>query len=280
MPNNARSSPPGKTGTLPRELWQAVRRAFVEFLAIPTAVIAGFILLAIITYLIDEARMQDDLGAKPPEWSGLFSDAQATREFISVIAGSIITVTSITLSLLLIAVQQGASSLTSNVYDQFLRRRTNQFYFGFFIGLALYSLIVLASINPLHHPTVAVAAAGLLTAAALYALILLVYTTIDEMRTVVILRSIHDHTLSARQAQLDLLRRTRREPRSRHAAKTRIAADHMSPPSLNPPQRLAARSRFSFRSATTWRSAMPSQRSRLRPAGTHSNSRMLSAQQS
>ncbi len=208
-----------------RKLWQTVRRAFVEFLAIPSAVIAGFVLLALVTFLIDEWRMQG-ASASPDEWHGLFSDAQATRDFISVIAASIITVTSITLSLLLIAVQQGASALTTQVFDQFLRRRSNQFYFGFFIGLALYSLIVLASINPAHRPTVGVALAGLLTAAALYALILLVYTTIDEMRPVVILRSIHDHTLLARQCQRELLQHTKRSPRLTGVPDAKVTAAH------------------------------------------------------
>ena len=220
-----RRGPLRKAGETSRQLWQTVRRAFVEFLAIPTVVIAGFLLLALVTFVIDEARMAEAGPAAPPEWRGLFSDAQATRDFISVIAGSIITVTSITLSLLLIAVQQGAAALTSQVFDQFLRRRTNQFYFGFFIGLALYSLIVLASINPSHQPTYGVALAGLMTAAALYVLILLVYTTIDEMRPVVIIQSIHDHTLLARQCQLDLLSSTRRSPRLPGTASARITAD-------------------------------------------------------
>jgi uncharacterized membrane protein len=151
-------------------------------------------------------------------WGGLFSDSEAARNFLGVIASSIITVTSITLSLLLIAVQQGAASLTSLVFDQFLRRRTNQLYFGFFIGLALYALIVLASVNPAHQPIYGVALAGLLTIVALFMLILLIYNTINQMRPVVIIKTIHDHALVARDRQRDLLRRTRRSPHLAGAA--------------------------------------------------------------
>jgi len=192
---------------------ETTRRAFVEFLTIPTLVIAGFLLLALLTFVLDENRIAASGGTARQMWGGLFSDAQAARNFLGVIASSIITVTSITLSLLLIAVQQGAASLTSLVFDQFLRRRTNQLYFGFFIGLALYALIVLASINPAHQPIYGVALAGLLTVVALYMLILLIYTTINQMRPVVIIKSIHDHALLARDRQLDLLRDTRRLPR-------------------------------------------------------------------
>jgi hypothetical protein len=202
-----------------------IRRAFVEFLKIPTLVIVGFLLLALVMYFLDAARIAKEGAASQAAWSGLFSDAQSARDFLGVIAGSIITVTSITLSLLLIAVQQGAAALTSLVFDQFLRRRTNQLYFGFFIGLALYSLIVLASTNASHQPTYGLALAGLMTVAALYMLLILIYTTIDQMRPVVIIASIHDHTLHARECQLDLLRSTRRSPRLQATASVRVAAD-------------------------------------------------------
>lgn len=208
-----------------RLVLETTRRAFVEFLTIPTLVIAGFLLLALLTFMLDRSRITAGGGNSQQMWGGLFSDAQAARNFLGVIASSIITVTSITLSLLLIAVQQGAASLTSLVFDQFLRRRTNQLYFGFFIGLALYALIVLASINPAHQPIYGVALAGLLTVVALYMLILLIYTTINQMRPVVIIRSIHDHALRARDRQLDLLRRTRRSPRLAEAAGGRVAAN-------------------------------------------------------
>ena len=53
------------------------------------------------------------------------------------------TVASITISLLLLALQQSAANMTTQILDQFLRRRINQAYFGFFVGLALYSLVTL-----------------------------------------------------------------------------------------------------------------------------------------
>lgn len=208
-----------------RHWWETIRRAFVEFLKIPTFVIAGFLLLAAVLYVLDEVRIVNEGMAPKAKWGGLFSDAQTTRDFLGVIAGSIITVTSITLSLLLIAVQQGAASLTSLVFDQFLRRRANQLYFGFFIGLALYSLIVLSSITPFHQPVYGVMLAGTMTLVALYMLIILIYTTIDQMRPVVIIKSIHDLTLRARECQLDLLRSTRRLPRLEGTASARVPAD-------------------------------------------------------
>ena len=219
------SAPFAKAGEASRQWWETVRRAFAEFLKIPTFVIVGFQLLAAVMYILDEARILHEGQESEAKWAGMFSDAQTTRDFLGVIAGSIITVTSITLSLLLIAVQQGAAALTSLVFDQFLRRRANQLYFGFFIGLALYSLIILASITPFHQPVYGVMVAGAMTLAALYLLLILIYTTIDQMRPVVIIKSIHDLTLQARERQLDLLRSTRRSPGLEAVAGSSVTAD-------------------------------------------------------
>lgn len=202
---------------------ETIRRAFAEFLLTPTLVIFGFLLLAVATYILDESRIAPQRGGSALH--RLFADPQASRDFLGVIATSIITVTSITFSLLLLAVQQGAAALTSLVFDQFLRRRTNQFYFGFFIGLALYSLLMLSSINSAHQPVYGAALAGLMTAAALYMLILLIYTTIDQMRPVAIINAIHDHTLVARECQQQLLQGSRRNPKLHTGAWTRVAAD-------------------------------------------------------
>ncbi len=66
-------------------------------------------------------------------------------DFVAAVATSLLTVTSITFSVLTLAVQQTASSLTAVVFDQFLRRTSNQVYFGFFVGLTAFTFIVLGA---------------------------------------------------------------------------------------------------------------------------------------
>lgn len=186
-----------------RHAVESTRRAFAEFLTIPTLVIAAFLALGALLYYLDRLRIE----------RGWPSFVPGTHESVSTLLGtiatSIITVTSITFSLLLIAVQQGAAALTSQVYDQFLLRRANQVYFGFFIGLALYCLIILATVNPGYTPVYGAAVGFALTVVALYLLVLLIYSTIDQMRPVMIVQTIRDHTLAARKAQRKLLAATR-----------------------------------------------------------------------
>ena len=164
-----------------RQSLENFKRAFVEFLTIPTLVIASFLLLALGTYFLDAS------GQPASKWGGLFSDPQATRDFLGVIAQSIITVTTTTFSLLLIAVQQGAAALTSLVLDQFLRRKVKSVLFRLLCRVGALLIDHAGSVNPSHQPALGVAMAGIMTAAALYMLIFLIYSTINQMRPVVIL---------------------------------------------------------------------------------------------
>ncbi|MGI9088840.1 MAG: DUF2254 family protein [Chthoniobacterales bacterium] len=127
-----------------RKLGETLRRAFAEFLTIPSLVIAGFLLLAVGGYALDHVALPMLEPLRALLRGRIFRDAKATSDLLGTIGGSLITVTSITFSLLLLAVQQSAATLTPQVYDQFLRRRINQIYFGFFVGLSLYTLVVLA----------------------------------------------------------------------------------------------------------------------------------------
>lgn len=189
-----------------------IRRAFAEFLWLPTAVIFGFLLLAVGAYLLDRTRVDQLEPVRSFLRTHIFTDAQATSELLGTIAGGIMTVTSVTISLLLLALQQSASAMTTEIFDQFLRRRHNQLYFGFFVGLTLYSLITLATVNQPFNPVFGASLAFLLTIAALYLLLVLLYTTINQMRPSEIIQTVRQHTLAARHHQLGLIWRTRRQP--------------------------------------------------------------------
>ena len=207
-------------------LWEEVARAFDEFLALPTAIIAAFIALAIATYFLDADAVAPLTPARQGLQRLIFASPEAAPELLGVIATSLITVASITFSVVLLAVQQAAGSLTSSVLEQFLRRRINQVAFGFFSGLALYALIVLATATDDHVPVLGGALALVLTAASLYLLLLFLYTTVNQILPEEIGRVIHDHVLAARRHQLGLVRRTRRRPLSDSAAaRTRVYAD-------------------------------------------------------
>ena len=208
------------------DLRDGALRAYREFLRTPTMMVTGFLLLALGMYLLDNMHGSWIDPVSKVLKKRLFIDSRTTSDFLSAIAGGIISVTSITISLLLLAVQQSAGSLTSAVLDQFLRRTRNQAYFGFFIGLALYCLIVLSTVHESSNSVLSATVGFALTLVALYLLILLLYSTIHQMRPAIIVAAIADHTLRARDAQRDLLQRTRAVPvlEGDAAQTTRIAA--------------------------------------------------------
>lgn len=94
-----------------------IRRSFVEFLTLPTAIIVAFLLLAAGMHALD---LNAAAWLGPPRaflHRHLFADLTATRSLLGTIGGGMITVTSITFSLLLLAVQQSAAALTNQVFD-------------------------------------------------------------------------------------------------------------------------------------------------------------------
>ena len=204
------------------QTWLLVQRAFREFAMVPSLVVAGFLVLAIVSVLADEAHV--------PVLDGL---RQATSHVISgksastalqAIATGLLTVTSITFSVLLLAAQQTASNLSPVVFDQFVRRRINQLLLGFFVGLCVFAYLVMGAQTD-TPPVVGAATATLLTVVAMVLLLVLIYVTIDQMRPANVLRQIHRQTLGARDLQADLRRCTLREPRGTGKVTARYRAD-------------------------------------------------------
>jgi uncharacterized membrane protein len=206
------------------DTWADVRRSFADFLGVPLLTVLAFLMLAAGTYLLDRHTVGWLEPTRRFLKQHLITDPDTTNTLLGTIAGGVITVTSITFSLLLLAVQQSAAALTNQVLDQFLRRRINQAYFGVFVGVSLFALLILATNDTRVTPVFGSAVALLLTLIALMILVMLLYTTLNQMRPDRIIGSIHDLTLSARIAQRRMLERTRREPTLHSAESVTIRA--------------------------------------------------------
>jgi hypothetical protein len=183
-----------------------LQRGVAEFLRLPLIVTAAFCLVAVGVSLLDRLT-PDDAGVRTVVRS-IVSEEGAV-DFLAAVATSLLTVTSITFSVLLLAVQQTASSLTPVVFDQFLRRTSNQLYFGFFIGATAFSFLVLGLARQQPAPLYSAALTLVLVVASLVVLLMLIHSTIDQMRPESVVRSIHELALRAREVELKMLGRTR-----------------------------------------------------------------------
>lgn len=195
-----------------RDTWADVRRSFVDFLAVPTATVVVFLLLALAMYTLDRQPTTWVEPARSFLRAHFISDPDKTEALLSTIAGGLITITSITFSLLLLAVQQSAAAMTAQVLDQYLHRQINQLYFGVFVGISLYALLILATNSTQVTPVFGATVALVLTLFALVVVVLLLYSTLNQMRPIRIAEAIHDLTLAAREQQRPLLQRTLRAP--------------------------------------------------------------------
>ncbi|MEH3148663.1 MAG: DUF2254 domain-containing protein [Methylobacterium frigidaeris] len=190
-----------------------VRRSLREFIGLPLIIVVGFVGLFAVTYLLDDALWNRSGPAPIPWLARLLGDASAIASLLSTVASGMITVTSITFSLLLIAVQQTASTLSTHVYDQFIQRRSNKLSFGFFVGLCVFVLLTLGSAGAAHRPVFGALLSLLMTGAALCMVVILIYSTVDQMRPHSVITAIHGHTIKARLAERHLIEATRRAPR-------------------------------------------------------------------
>lgn len=190
-------------------------RSFRELAGMPVLVVAAFACLAGISIMADQTRKVGWLdGARAA--AAHVVGKQAAAAALQAIAGGLVTVTSITFSVLLLAVQQTASNLSPVVFDQFIRRRSNQAFLGFFVGLALFSYVVMTAVKDGTPPILGASIATALTVVALIILLVLVFSTVGQMRPTSVIRAIHDRALTAREEEAALLRATRRKSTSGH----------------------------------------------------------------
>jgi uncharacterized membrane protein len=211
---------PGTSLTVPdgpaqRPSQEGLRRRVAGVAVVPLLVILGFLVLAAIAVIADQTETVPALNAVRDAVGHLIGPKAATSTLQAVATG-LVTVTSITFSVLLLAVQQTASNLSPVVFDQFLQRRGNQAFIGFFVGLALFAYLVMAAVKDETPPILGAAIATVLTLVALLILLALVFSTIDQMRPTSVIRAIHDRALRARETEAELVRRTRRETASPH----------------------------------------------------------------
>ncbi|MCT2557769.1 DUF2254 domain-containing protein [Tsuneonella sp. YG55] len=186
-------------------IYDTLRRSFSEFLAVPFGMVAAFLVAAWGTSAIDAAA-----GKRGDAWSGwrrfldsFIGDPDQANQLMSTIATSLVTMSSITFSILLLAVQQSSAALTNQVVDQFMRRRTNQMFFGFFVGASLFVLSCLGLAKKDSVPVLATSLSLILAVVCLLALVALIYTTLDQSRPTAIIGTIHDTTVTARRREAD-----------------------------------------------------------------------------
>lgn len=186
-----------------------VEQAFYEFLRVPLGMVAGWLACAGIVIAFDRGL----LGPTDKVHGALASvvPPQSSTILLRSVVPGLITLNSIVFFVLVMAVQHQSSNYSPVVFDQFLRRKSNQAFFAILVGETAYAILVLALV-PSGHTVLAgtVALAGIVTT--LVMLLAFIYSTVDQMRPSAIVWMIQHLALRARRVQEPLLARCRAEP--------------------------------------------------------------------
>ena len=102
-------------------------------------------------------------------------DASAARTVLSVIAGSLITVAGLTFSLTMVVLQLTSSQFSPRILRTFFGDRLTQVTVGSFVGIFVYSILVLRSVSAAFVPRLAVTVASALAVAAVVLLIVFIH---------------------------------------------------------------------------------------------------------
>jgi uncharacterized membrane protein len=108
--------------------------------------------------------------------AGLFDgDAPAARTVLSVIAGSLVTVAGVTLSITIVVLQLTSSQFSPRIISTFFDDRLTQVTVGSFAGIFVFAIVVLGSVSDSFVPRLAVVLAGLLAIVAVALLIVFIH---------------------------------------------------------------------------------------------------------
>jgi uncharacterized membrane protein len=183
-----------------------LRRSLQEFLAVPLVMILGFIVLAVVTSVLDRT----DIGWLQPVQQALAKVAppQQNQSMLRTVAPGVLTLMTITFFLLLTLVNRMADVFTWVVVEQFLSRRAHKAFFGYFAGLSTYYVIVLTLSDP-QRAVLSTVVALILSVLALVGLVIFGYLVLDQLRPPSVVERIVQLTVATRAEQSAWLRRLR-----------------------------------------------------------------------
>jgi uncharacterized membrane protein len=127
--------------------------------------------------------------------------AEGSRGMLSAIAGSMLTVATLSFSLTLSTIAQVSSQYSPRVLRNFMRDQLNQLVMGYFVGVFSYCLIVLGTIRGTDEqkfvPATAVLVGLVLALGGVVALIFFIHHIAESMQSGTIVQSTTNETLEA-----------------------------------------------------------------------------------
>lgn len=182
-----------------RRRWALIREAIdTRLWPIPLLTIIGAVILGVFLPMLD-ARVDDQL--PDPVLAVLFNGGpESARAVLSTIAGSIITATSLTFSLTVVALQLASSQASPRLLRLFSSDRTVHYTLATFLGTFTFSLMVLRSVQNSTDetaaavPSISITLCLLLTLTSIVMLTLFLAHLAKQLRVETMMRNVHRET--------------------------------------------------------------------------------------
>lgn len=168
---------------------------------LPAIIMAGAVLLAFFAMELDSRIDRDILLAWP--WLLSASD-EGARNLLAAVAGAMITVAALTFSITVLVLSLGASQYTPRVIRTFMGSRLTQSVLGVFVGVFVYCVIVMRSIqdgNEMQLPSIAVTIAVLLSITGVAFLVFFIHHIASSIQASTVVSSVSADTIETIDAQ-------------------------------------------------------------------------------
>lgn len=178
-----------------QRIWMSTRSSLWF---IPTLVVLASLLAALFLIEADD-WFGDDLAWRWPRVFG--ASADGSREMLSAIATSMITVAGVVFSVTIVALSLTSTQYSPRVLRNFMRDRPTQLVLGVFVGIFAYCLVVLRTIRGADNvefiPSIAVLAGMAYAFGGIAFLIFFIHHVAQSIQASSIVARIHDDTARA-----------------------------------------------------------------------------------
>lgn len=175
-------------------LWGRLRE---NFWLVPSLIVTACMVLAVTLTEVDASRLEPWLA----RWPRVFgASAQASRDMLSTIAGSMMTVVGVSFSMTLVTLALASSQYSSRILRNFMADRVTQAVLGIFAGIFTYCLMVQRAIRGGEDefvPSVAVTFGVVIAIASIGVLILFIHHIASSIQASSIIAAVARETLHA-----------------------------------------------------------------------------------
>ncbi len=168
--------------------WDSLR---TNFWFVPTVMVAGALILSFLTLAIDHLT-----GSSAWDFSAFTytRGPEGSRALLSIVAGSMINIASLTFSITIVTLQLTSSQFGPRLLRNFMRDRGNQLVLGTFIATFTYCLLIIRTVNGTQNhefvPRFSVLMALLMSIAALGVLIYFINHTAHSIQAETVIASV------------------------------------------------------------------------------------------